>query len=438
MLFKEVRHHQYSQESIDYQFNNNFFLQLAKAIGKARELNSRELTTGANEVKEIGDLITDFLGIKVDCHISPARYYNAWVKLPDFNKNHPFFEMFQNQASSAEGLKLLGSKEFDIGNVNRKTGKISGVYAKVQCPITFTKGLMTAKTFTNEEIAAIALHEIGHIYSLFETMYRTIGVNLAVSSAMEECIGTKDPTVKMRVIKGLREKGIIDNTLDESAIAQLDDEKLPVVVITAAFKQLRHDGNAVCYNRTAWEQSADQFAVRMGAGTALASGLNKILPDSSKMKYLFVTNSLEKLIWKVFYKTMQYLSVISGVYIVAIWFMLCEFLFIGVPNIFEVSHNTYDRHKDRVARIRREQIGKLKLLDKDDPLREEVLQQIDEIKEIEDNQSNLYSDAFAYGYAFVYNFLTGQLDKKAQQQAIEKLMNNELYVQAARFKVKGK
>lgn len=438
MHFTEVGHHQYSQEAIDYQFNNNFFLNLAKAIGNARELNSRELTSEAKEVKAIGELITDFLGIKVECRISQARYYNAWVKLPDFNKNHPFFELFQNTATSAEGLKLLGSKEFDIGNVNRKTGKISGIYAKVQCPIIFTKGLMTSKTFTNEEIAAVALHEIGHIYSLFETMYRTLGVNLAISSAMEECIGTKDPTVKMRVIKGLREKEYIDNTLDESAVAQLDDEKLPVVVLTASFKQLRHDDNAVCYNRTAWEQSADQFAVRMGAGTALASGLNKILPDSSKMKYIFVTNSIEKFLWKLLYKVLQYLSMLTGMYLTLVWLVICEFLLIGVPNIFEVSHNTYDRHKDRIARIRREQIGKLKLLDKDDPLREEILAQIDEIKEIEDNQSNLYSDAFAYGYAFIYNLLTGQLDKKAQQQAIEKLMNNELFVQAARFNVKGK
>ena len=39
MSFLEDR--RYSQEAIDYQFDNSFFHKLAKAIGKARELNSR-------------------------------------------------------------------------------------------------------------------------------------------------------------------------------------------------------------------------------------------------------------------------------------------------------------------------------------------------------------------------------------------------------------
>ena len=78
------------------------------------------------------------------------------------------------------------------------------------------------------------------------------------------------------------------------------------------------------------------------------------------------------------------------------------------------------------------------MLDKDDPLVEDVLAQIDEMKKIEDENSNLYSNAFVYLYAFIYNLFTGQLDKKAQQQAVEKLLNNELYVHAARLKQKGK
>lgn len=436
MSFLEDR--RYSQEAIDYQFDNSFFHKLAKAIGKARELNSRELTSLAPEVKAIGELITDFLGIKVECKIHPAKYQNAWVKMPDFNRNHPFYEMWQNVATSKDGLQALKGKDYDIGNVNRKTGKITGVYAKIACPITFTKGLMEAKMFTNEEIAAIALHEIGHIYSLFETMYRTSATNLAIASAIEDCVGVKDTNVRVKVIKGLIEQGHIGTETNPEALAQLDDDSLPVAVITAGFRKIGHDENAVCYNRTAWEQSADQFAVRMGAGIHLASGLNKLLPTLSEAKHIFIKNTLVLLAVRILTTFSASLLLINGPALMILYLLFVDLVFITGPGILEATHNTYDRYKDRIGRIRREQIGKLKMLDKDDPLVEDVLAQIDEMKKIEDENSNLYSNAFVYLYAFIYNLFTGQLDKKAQQQAVEKLLNNELYVHAARLKQKGK
>lgn len=433
-----LRDFRYSQEAIDYQFDNTFFHQLAKAIGKARELNSRELTSLAPDVVAIGDLITDFIGLKVECKIHPAKYQNAWVKMPDFNRNHPFYEMWQNFASSKDGLRALKGKDYDIGNVNRKTGKITGVYAKIACPITFTKGLMESSKFTDEEIAAVALHEIGHIYSLFETMWRTSATNLAIASAIEDCAGVKDTNVRVKVIKGLVEQGYVDSSTNPEALAQLDDDSLPIAVITAGFRKIGHDENAVCYNRTAWEQSADQFAVRMGAGVHLASGLNKLLPTLSEAKHLFVKNTLVLLFWRILF-TLSSMSLISvGAAPMILYLLFVDLVFLTGPGILEATHNPYDRYKDRISRIRREQIGKLKTLDKDDPLAEEVLAQIDEIKKIEDEQSNLYSNAFVYLYAFVYNLFTGQLDKKAQQQAVEKLLNNELYVHAARLKQKGK
>lgn len=428
---------QYSQEAVDYQFNTNFFSRLTKAIGKARELNSRELTSLSPEVKAIGEVITEFLGMPVTAKISPAKYLNAWVQLPDFNKNHPFFEIFQTWATSKDGLKALGNKDYDIGNVDRKTGKITGVYAKCECPITFTKGIMTSNKFTNEEIAAVALHEMGHIFSMFETMYRTAGTNLAIASAMEDCIGVKDNNVRMKVVKGLKEKGIIDVTLDEDAVAQLDDEKLPVVVITSAYKRIKQHDDAVCYNRTAWEQSADQFAVRMGAGVHLATALNKIAP-LSEQKRRFAIGSLVTFSWRVFYRFAAAWAAVSGFVGVAFIFILYETLFVSLPNILEVTHNTYDQMKDRIARIRREQIGKLKAYEKDDDMVREMIEQLDEMEKIEKEQMNLYSNYEGYIYAFIYNMFTRQLTKKEQQQTIEKLLNNELYVKAAKFKLEGK
>ena len=428
---------QYSQEAVDYQFDTAFFSRLVKAIEKVRELNSRELTSLAEPVKEIGRVITEFLGLPVECHISPSKDFNAWVRLPDFNKNHPFFALWQGWTSSKDGLKALGSKDYDIANVDRKTGHISGVYAKCECPITFTKALMTSPKFTSEEIAAVALHEIGHIFSMFETMYRTAGVNLAIASAMEDCVGLKDPNIRMKVVKGLKEKGVIDVTLDENALAQIDDEKLPVVVITSAYKKIRQDNDAVCYNRTAWEQSADQFAVRMGAGAPLATALSK-LESASEAKRVYAMNSLIFFTFKFFTTSFRVLMLMAGTFIPVLIITLYELLLVDLPTALSVSHNTYDNPKDRIARIRREQIGKLKVLDKDNELVKETIEQIDLMKKIEDEQLGGQRSLQGDIYAFIYNAFTRQLSKKEQQQTVEKLMNNELFVQAAKFKLEGK
>lgn len=428
---------QYSQEAVDYQYETAFFYRLTKAIEKVRELNSRELTSFAEPVKEIGRVITDFLGIPVECRISPSKDFNAWVQLPDFNKNHPFFAMWQNWATSKDGLKALGSKDYDIANVDRKTGKISGVYSKCHCPITFTKGILTSSKFTDEEIAAVALHEIGHIFSMFETMYKTAGANLAIASAMEDCIGVKDNNVRMKVVKGLKEKGVIEVSIDENTVAQLDDEKLPVVVITSAYKQIRQEKDAVCYNRTAWEQSADQFAVRMGAGVHLATALNKIVP-ANEAKRQFAVNSLARFAFQLLMFFGKMIALKASSFGLLLLIILYELLLVDLPVVFEVAYNTYDKAKDRISRIRREQIGKLKVLDKDDELVKETIEQIDEMKKIEDEQLNLYPSLQGHVFAFIYNAFTRQLTKKEQQQTIEKLMNNELFVQAAKFSLKGK
>ena len=428
---------QYSQEAVDYQLDTTFFYRLTKAINKARELNSRELTSLAEPVKEIGRVITEFLGIPVDCRISPSTDFNAWVQVPDFNKNHPFFSLWQQWATSKDGLKALKDKDYDIGNVDRKSGRITGVYAKCKCPITFTKGIMTSNKFTDEEIAAVALHEIGHIFSLFETMYLTMGTNLAIASAMEDFIGVKDSNVRMKVVKGLKEKGVIEVTLDEQALAQLDDEKLPVVVLTSAYKQLRHDKNAVCYNRTAWEQSADQFAVRMGAGVHLATALNKIIP-AGEAKRQFALNTLIRLAFQTMMFFLKAVALKLAAWGLILMLILYDILLLDLPIVLETAYNTYDTTKDRIARIRREQIGKLKVLDKNDELVKETLIQIEEMKKIEDEQVNLYPSLQNHVFAFIYNAFTRQMTKKEQQQTIEKLMNNELFVHAAELNLKGK
>lgn len=70
-------------------------------------------------------------------------------------------------------------------------------------PLWLTPKLLTSIDLTDLEVAAIILHEVGHVYYYFRTLMRTVVTNLIADAAANRMMQTEDPTVRLKVVKTL-------------------------------------------------------------------------------------------------------------------------------------------------------------------------------------------------------------------------------------------
>ena len=117
-------------------------------------------------------------------------------------------------------------------------------------------------------------------------------------------------------------------------------------------------------------------------------------------------------------------------------FGLISYMTALVQGAFSDALSSYDTPRDRLKRIRTEMIGRLKKQDLSDAARKELLKTFDSLDELLKQNDHHYNANETLGkliYDRLDNLFIRQKDAKKRQQALEDLLNNELYVSAARF-----
>ena len=107
-----------------------------------------------------------------------------------------------------------------------------------------------------------------------------------------------------------------------------------------------------------------------------------------------------------------------------------------VRGAFNDALSSYDTPRDRLKRIRTEMIGRLKKQDLSDAVRKELVKTFDSLDELLKQNDQHYNANETLGkliYDRLDSLFIRQKDAKKRQQALEDLLNNELYVSAARF-----
>ena len=107
-----------------------------------------------------------------------------------------------------------------------------------------------------------------------------------------------------------------------------------------------------------------------------------------------------------------------------------------IQGAFSDALSSYDTPRDRLKRIRTEMIGRLKKQDLSDVVRKELVKTFDSLDELLKQNDKHYNANETLGkliYDRLDSLFIRQKDAKKRQQALEDLLNNELYVSAARF-----
>lgn len=410
-------------EAIAHQGKSLLFIELASLIGEARKTPKAEAKSNLLTKLGMAEVITRHTGLKTTVNLEMAGFVNAWITPPYLDANHPVVDDLRRNDGwieshvAEESNKFFGQKGQAIGSVDLEKSRLGGAFTKLECPITVTKGLLFHDKFSNEAIAAVILHEIGHAFTAFEFLGRIMTFNGALQAASEQFLRANTRTDKLLVIQDT-DKAFGVKTEDPELMAATKDKDVFQLAYARTYLLDRKSSlDSHIYDITLWESLADQFAMRHGAGK----------------EAIFAIYEISKSVFSASYQS--YLThIIFTVIKIALF---CLVLFGGalvlLPLIFiNPAKKIYDDPKARMQRMRNDLVAGLKDDRMDKEYRKGVvddLKQIDELlKTVNDKRGVI--EMF---YTAVLPSGRRQYSQRAFQMEMERLTSNNLLVAAARL-----
>jgi hypothetical protein len=393
------------------------FAAMRKYALAAKDKNKIKGST-LNDVSGIETIVAKHIGIKVDFKAGMEMGYNAYVIPSDLDANNVLYagrypHLWRTSKDAISALK--DTKDGVLkGSVNMVTGKVTGVFSEVSNEVFLSTQLIVDEKFTVEEITAIFAHELGHIWTQFLYMGRSVLASHVMTQIEAGYKLAESTEERVEMIK-LAANRLGVEALEPSAIAKYDDVSVTQTVILGEFQRdVCSATNTSWYDNNTWEALADQFVSRIGASVHLAKGVDKIMRMYGHPTYrtagahIAIESILFTLVSVGTFGTLPIILAIAG---------LC-----GAQ-----TTELYDNPKMRLERIGFDVVHQLKDRRLPAEIRNRLLKEkiaIDKlVAEMKDNSSVF--DA-------LFNFFAHQqrksMTRAAVIQQLERLANNDLFV----------
>lgn len=273
--------------------------------------------------------------------------------------------------------------------------------------------------FTDAEITAILLHEIGHVFSALINLGNYVLLNHYLQEAAEVLQGQKPKNSKVKFIseewikETLTKEELGDfiygkrNPKEATRVALLATRNLPRPHITGS--------NFTSAVRE--EQFADLFVSRFGLGKDLASGLVRI------GKLWNITPAPRALIYMLYFTWIG--ASIASLGTIIPFLMLYASLQVPGTQLFTDQYR-YDEEYERISKMKRDLIFQIK--NESNPKIKKRL--LDGIKEIEKLLEQVNKDPEYYYSMFrLYGSKYRKaVHQKQHEETLEYLVNNDLFV----------
>lgn len=228
-------------------------------------------------------LIKRLTNLDLHFEIIDSPHANAYVLMNHLSHNHVLFPIsayIADVVGKKVDLTSLSAKLHNkVGGVD-STGAITGVLKDLPVTLYITTELLYKDRFTAEEVAAIILHEIGHVYSCMEMLSFTTITSVLVSQIEATLAATSD--IKER--QGIVEEGakvLYIGDIDAADLAKLENAKtVPYVFISTVIRNVDSDVKGPHLFDLEREYAADAYAIRSGAAKPLTTALVKIFKIS--------------------------------------------------------------------------------------------------------------------------------------------------------------
>lgn len=406
-----------------------------EAIQVQSEMLFKELTLAFQRIRDekafkgkalkdidVSGIVLKHTGIKLSFTVEDTDDMNAYVHIPTVDKNNPLvYNYFKPYLGSDDFDGIIKNKKMDqvLGWVDLAAGRLGGVYSEIEHKAVVLRGMFQSRLLTCEEIAAVMLHEIGHLFTYYEFLGHTLTTNVILHAATQQFFGSDDKIRKVRIVHETCKALKVDIDDVESLIECNDKEVFQTVFVRQKIMHTRSSLGTPVYDLTATEVLADQYATRMGAGRHLATGLDTIMRHyGGGSSY---RTSAGHVIATVF-------NVVLFLFMTAITFGL--FLLILFIN---PAMKTYDPPEARIRRIRNEMMVIIKSNKITKERKAEVMDDIKAIdlllKRVDDKRGLIemfYTSVLPSGRK-QYQQLRFQVD-------LERLVNNDLFLTHERIK----
>ena len=407
-------------EAIAIQKNPLFYNLLTAEFARLMELSKAEGKTTKEMMtkSKIAQITMDCTGIKAEPGVDERNRCNAYVLLPSLNSYHVFFDewrrAFIGYGDAFELFRKMNNAL--VGTVDLYTSKVGGVFSMINFPICLSFDLMVKYDLTPGMVAAIYMHEVGHAFTILECIHYTATTNLVLQAGIEAIIKAETSRKHVILTDVQNSLGIVVD--DPKTLLETDRyEDYAITILSKYNEKIVAALGGAGYDESMSEQMADMFAVRHGAGLDLARGLSKIQgvyrPPSFMLRtFVFIFTTIMSL----------GLNLIMGT--------LSTIMISMLGNAFG---GTYDRGKDRFIRMRNEAVMALKEENIEPGMRKLALEAIAGINEVlADKKNELYQ---VEKVAFILRSSQRQRYRsKVLQQDLEALLNNPLYISAAKLK----
>lgn len=405
------------KESIAFQ-NTTFFDELTLAFDEVKNL--KETDVGDSEpIYRISKIIKNHTNLNIT--IDADNDYPPCIDIPNIDRNNPLINAARRAiVNSTDGLTMIeSSNEVLHGTVNIKTAKVSGVFSDIKAKMYLGKAFIQGNKYSSQELAAITLHEVGHLFTYFEFITRTVRTN-QVLAGLSKILDGSENQEKREVALLSAKKALKLDKLDLSQLKDVNTKTTQVVLIDALVKETRTELGYNLFAESSWEYLCDQFSARHGAGVHLATALSKIYKSQYNISYRSLAVYLA-------------VEMIKVILIANLAFLSILFLVVMLDS---QDGGGYDLPSARLKRIRDQATQYLKNKQISDVERRRILDEIESIDKLLAEMTNR-KQLFTYIHEFFSKRTRDERAYRKLQYELEDIAMNDLYVKAAEFKLMG-
>lgn len=444
-------------EAIAFQ-GTAFFEALTEAFARLRVAARKREGTSPSTLKEgkaLREVIRQHTNLSVTL-MPQQEDVTAGILCPRLSNGHVFDSVFGwNDATdsswNADAHTLLKKYKdgFAKGMVDIRQNRVDGIFAEIPYQLYLRDAFILGELMTEQELAAVVLHEIGHAFTQCEYINRTVATNQVLADILNAKNAGQESKISTIIVRLASEEQLTAKQKD----ALLACKKPQDYVITAyavADERCRSELGYSVYESTSCEQLADLYATRCGAGRHIVTALHKLNQVvfggyENKSKLARVAASLFS-----FLLCTTYMGLLTG----ASWGIITTpaiglIIGIGVGVLFtamvfkgglnRLDYALYDDTVARFDRIKHQLVQQLKDWSLSRKLTASVLADIEEIDKIIEplratDEGAREGELSHYLALFFSSTYRKKYDIELLQKQLEALASNNLFVQAAKLK----
>ena len=416
----------YSTEGIDHQYNSTFGKELEDAIFLIQQKNAHpHVISDATTV--LAAIINKHTNLNMT--VSLFDMFNCMANIPDINKNNVLIRgrpLMISSKRSTDSLKYICDNGLFEGNTNLQTGSVSGDFSKI--PVQLIVGnsmLYSTYNLASSELAAVILHEVGHIFTVMEMAKRLTITNYIMEEGTQRLLTANTKDQRLVILADIESvTGIAIADKEKLAIKRKTADAYRIIILQTETIAINQQLDIKLYDLRSCEQLADRFVSRHGYGRQLALALDKVNLLSGRsnhalmplLTFLLLLNTVFQFIQKLIKRvTVVNAAIIVGKLIYTLLTMSNPFALI------------YDPPKLRILKLQQQINDALK----DQSISNEIKgRYIDDFYAIQNIINSTYIDYTFYTVVYTYITPKGRQSKSLidVQEELEALYNNNLFI----------